>query len=65
MDADSSAPSATTSMNRWARIALTLVLALLARHAFQDEYGAIPVLSDVDLARISHESIEKRSPRVV
>lgn len=37
-------------MNRWARIALTLILALLARHAFQDEYGAIPVIGDIDTA---------------
>jgi hypothetical protein len=37
-------------VERWVRIGLTLILALLARHAFQDEYGAIPVLTDVDLA---------------
>jgi hypothetical protein len=47
MDADS---NSTASMQRWARIALTLILALLARHAFQDEYGAIPVINDVDTA---------------
>jgi hypothetical protein len=35
---------------RWARIGLTLVLALLARSAFRDQYGAIPIINDVDTA---------------
>jgi len=47
MDADA---NANISMQRWARIGLMLLLALLARHAFQDEYGAIPILNDVDTA---------------
>jgi hypothetical protein len=40
----------TPTTQRWARIALTLVLALLARSAFKDEYGYIPLLGDVDTA---------------
>lgn len=38
------------TIQRWARVVLTLVLALLARAAFRDEYGYIPVLGDVDTA---------------
>jgi hypothetical protein len=32
---------------RWVRILLTLVLIPLAWHAFHDEYGAVPMLSGV------------------
>jgi hypothetical protein len=35
---------------RWTRILLTLALIPLAWHAFHDEYGAVPMLSGVDLA---------------
>jgi hypothetical protein len=35
---------------KWARVALTVVLALVGWHAFHDEYGSVPLLSDVDLA---------------
>ena len=34
----------------WARTALTLLLVPLAWHAFHDEYGYVPLLSDIDLA---------------
>jgi len=34
----------------YARLALTAVLALLAWVAFQNDYGYIPLLSDIDLA---------------
>ena len=46
----------TTSTNsavagrRYARLALVAVLTLLAWSAFHDEYGAVPILSDVDTA---------------
>ena len=48
--------SPTTSTNaeiagrRYARLALVVLLALLAWSAFRDEYGAVPILSDVDTA---------------
>lgn len=48
--------SPTTSTNaeiagrRYARLALVVLLALLAWSAFHDEYGAVPILSDVDTA---------------
>jgi hypothetical protein len=35
---------------QWARLALTLVLVPLAWIAFRDEYGVVPLLSDIDLA---------------
>ena len=35
---------------RYARIALLVVLALLAWSAFRDEYGTVPILGDVDTA---------------
>src|SRR4051812_30626806 len=35
---------------RWARVGLTLVLALLARSAFRDAEGGLPIISDVNLA---------------
>ena len=35
---------------RWARTVLTLVLIPLAWSAFHNEYGAVPVLADIDLA---------------
>ena len=35
---------------RWLRIGLTLLLALAAHHAFRDEYGSVPIISDIDLA---------------
>jgi hypothetical protein len=37
-------------LGRWGRIAITVVLALMARHAFADEYGYIPLIGDVDTA---------------
>lgn len=40
----------TPALQKWGRVALTLVLALGARYAFKDEYGAIPILNDVDVA---------------
>lgn len=40
----------TPSIVRWARILLTLALAGLAWAAFHDEYGTVPLLSDIDLA---------------
>ena len=48
--------SPTTSTNsavsgrRYARLALVALLALLVWSAFRDEYGAVPILSDVDTA---------------
>jgi hypothetical protein len=53
MSADSIAAPETPAANlsgKWPRIILMLVLALLARHAFRDEYGYIPLLGDVDTA---------------
>ena len=52
MGATSSSFSSTSSATarRYARLALVAVLALLAWSAFHDEYGAIPILSDVDTA---------------
>jgi hypothetical protein len=35
---------------RWARIVFTLLLIPVSWHAFHDAYGAIPLLSDIDLA---------------
>ncbi|HEY4217938.1 MAG TPA: hypothetical protein VGM67_12425 [Gemmatimonadaceae bacterium] len=43
-------PNAGASMIRWARIGLTLFLALLGRHAFQDSLGTVPMVSAIDLA---------------
>jgi hypothetical protein len=40
----------TAPAERWARIALIVALALLARSAFRDEYGAVPLVSDIDAA---------------
>ena len=37
-------------VQRYARLALAVVLALLAWSAFRNEYGYIPLLSDIDLA---------------
>lgn len=34
----------------WARLAFVALLAWLARRAFRDEYGTVPILSDIDLA---------------
>jgi hypothetical protein len=39
-----------TATRRYARIALVVVLALLAWSAFRDEYGTVPLLGDVDTA---------------
>src|SRR6476659_9453051 len=52
MGATSSSFSSTSSATarRYARLALVAGLALLAWSAFHDEYGAIPILSDVDTA---------------
>ena len=52
MGATSSSVSSTKSPTqlRYARLALVAVLALLAWSAFRDEYGTVPILSDVDLA---------------
>jgi hypothetical protein len=38
------------TLQRYGRLALTVVLALLAWSAFRNEYGYIPLLSDIDLA---------------
>ncbi|HEY8833352.1 MAG TPA: hypothetical protein VIM21_12695 [Gemmatimonadaceae bacterium] len=38
------------TLQRYGRFALTVVLALLAWSAFRNEYGYIPLLSDIDLA---------------
>lgn len=38
------------AIQKWGRVVFTLILALAARHAFNDEYGAIPILNDVDVA---------------
>jgi len=38
------------TLQRYARLALAVVLALLAWSAFRNEYGYIPLLSDMDLA---------------
>lgn len=35
---------------RWARLCFVALLAWLARSAFHDEYGTMPLLSDIDLA---------------
>lgn len=43
-------PDDARAIERWARVVLTVILALLARSAFRDEYGYIPVLGDVDTA---------------
>src|SRR6267378_7883649 len=45
----SSSDSSPTAQ-RYARLALAVVLALLAWSAFRNEYGYIPLLSDIDLA---------------
>ena len=53
MGATSSSVSTTdsaTAARRYARLALIAVLALLAWSAFRDEYGTVPLLSDVDTA---------------
>src|SRR6185437_2534269 len=34
----------------WPRFALLALLTLLAWHAFHDEYGTVPLLSDIDVA---------------
>jgi hypothetical protein len=38
------------TLQRYARLALALMLALLAWSAFRNEYGYVPLLSDIDLA---------------
>jgi hypothetical protein len=38
------------TLQRYARLALAAVLALLAWSAFRNEYGYVPLLSDIDLA---------------
>jgi hypothetical protein len=38
------------ALQKYARIALAVLLALLAWSAFRNEYGYIPLLSDIDLA---------------
>jgi hypothetical protein len=38
------------TLQRYARLVLAVVLALLAWSAFRNEYGYIPLLSDIDLA---------------
>jgi len=38
------------TLPRYARLALAMLLALLAWSAFRNEYGYIPLLSDIDLA---------------
>ena len=38
------------ALQKYARLALAVVLALLAWSAFRNEYGYIPLLSDIDLA---------------
>jgi hypothetical protein len=38
------------SGQQWARLALTLALVPLSWRAFHDEYGVVPLLSDIDLA---------------
>src|ERR1043166_3256863 len=53
MGATSSSVTPTDSSiaaRRYARIALLVVLALLAWSAFRDEYGTVPILGDVDTA---------------
>ena len=53
MGATSSSVSSTDSprtLQKYGRLALTVVLALLAWSAFRNEYGYIPLLSDIDLA---------------
>ena len=35
---------------RWARVALTFLLVPLGFHAFADQYGTVPILSDIDVA---------------
>ncbi|HKR09419.1 MAG TPA: hypothetical protein VJS39_09535 [Gemmatimonadaceae bacterium] len=39
-----------SAARRYARLALVVVLALLAWSAFRNEYGTVPILSDVDTA---------------
>jgi hypothetical protein len=46
----STAPDRTYSAEKIARIALTLLLALAAHHAFRDEYGFVLLVSDIDTA---------------
>jgi hypothetical protein len=53
MGATPSPLSSTNSVRaarRYARIALIVVLAFVARSAFRDEYGSVPILGDVDTA---------------
>jgi hypothetical protein len=53
MGATSSSVSSTdsaTATRRYARIALVVVLGLLAWSPFHDEYGTVPLLGDVDTA---------------
>ena len=38
------------TIGKWGRVVLTLILALLARMAFRDQYGYVPLISDVDTA---------------
>jgi hypothetical protein len=38
------------SVKRWARIGLMVLLAWLARGAFRSEYGAVPLITDIDAA---------------
>jgi hypothetical protein len=44
------ARDATPNPQQWARLVLTLALVPLAWKAFHDEYGVVPLLSDIDLA---------------
>lgn len=53
MGATSSSASSTDSTiaaRRYARLAVVVVLALLAWSAFHDEYGTVPIIGDVDTA---------------
>ena len=52
MGATSSAVSSPNSVTarRYARLAFVAILALLAWSAFRNEYGTVPIVSDVDLA---------------
>ena len=49
MHADSSG-AAPTGWARWARALLVLLLAWLAWGAFHDDYGSVPLVSEIDLA---------------
>jgi hypothetical protein len=49
-DADVTPSDDRTTIVRWARILLTLALVPLGLHAFGDQYGTVPLLSDIDLA---------------